>query len=195
MLLEHERYYAFGMDALFVVSHRPWSLTSCKEMEMLLKPPHAGFTRLRPTSNKQGRCPNPRECRTTPCLLCGYSRSCKMVTFTPFHGAIYPTDRFSLFDMVCPFLKLSFSRLSRSLATHLVPFSARSQQGRLPVRNSILGEGRALYRIVLCTLSRFGCLLTSSQACLHILILVCLRVKSDPCMVPSVNGTQQRTVN
>ena len=61
MLLEHDRFYGLGMDALVIVcsaggsawwqrvspAHRPWSLTSFKEI--LLEPPNAGSTRLRPT--------------------------------------------------------------------------------------------------------------------------------------------------
>ena len=61
MLLEHERSDGLGMDALVIVwsaggstwwqrvspAQRPWSLTSFKEI--LLEPPNAGSTRLRPT--------------------------------------------------------------------------------------------------------------------------------------------------
>ena len=63
MPLEQERYYGLGMDVLVIVcsvggstwrqrvspAHRPWSLTSCKGI--LLEPPNAGSTRLRPTQN------------------------------------------------------------------------------------------------------------------------------------------------
>ena len=66
MPLEQERYYGLGMDVLVIVcsaggstwrqrvsrvspAHRPWSLISCKGI--LLEPPNAGSTRLRPTKN------------------------------------------------------------------------------------------------------------------------------------------------
>ena len=63
MLLEHERSDGLGMDALVIVwsaggstwwqrvspAHRPWSLTSFKEI--LLEPPNAGSTRLRLTKH------------------------------------------------------------------------------------------------------------------------------------------------